>query len=479
MGAPIRPAVRSYANVAAMPANLPAGSIAYSQANSAFAVYSGGVWNLLAAAGNATSLQGRPVSAAAPGAGEVLEWNGAAWAPAVTGDATSLQGNPVSAAAPGAGQVLEWNGAAWVPTALAASLSGALLFGSGRDGSLAAGFGVVTLTRDTYFLNITFQAGDRIITAGNRLFCSGILDVSAADTGAVSNGQTAGVAGVTGAGGGAGGAAGSTSVANARTLGTGVGGGGGGNGGAGGAPGDPAAGTAATDVAVGAEGGASGSGGAGMAAGGLGGAASTITNPWRYSGLQTPLPIVGGVPVVCKAGTTGRGGGGGGSGTATIGGGGGGGGAAGCNLEIFAAVIARGANVTPAIFDATGKPGAVGGRGDDDGATGSGGGGAGAGGGGGHALVVVGSRTGVAIPGGIDASGGAGGGGGDGGIGVGLDGGGGNGGDGGSGGQIVLMDLSLGTVLGDTDGAAGAAGAAAAGRLGGVGGVGGNSSRDL
>jgi hypothetical protein len=106
-------------------------------------------------------LQGNPVSANAPGNGQVLKWNGTEWAPGsddgttytagagidVTGtvitnlgdtnaadDITTstlgagdvngffpnltvdgLQGNPVSASAPGSGQVLKWNGTEWAP----------------------------------------------------------------------------------------------------------------------------------------------------------------------------------------------------------------------------------------------------------------------------------------------------------------------------------------------------------------------------
>jgi hypothetical protein len=90
-------------------------------------------------------IQGRPVSAAAPAASDVLEWNGSAWAPTAlptfpsalppsgpaSGDLSgtypsptvdALQGFAVAATAPAASQVLAWNGSAWAPTTPATSL---------------------------------------------------------------------------------------------------------------------------------------------------------------------------------------------------------------------------------------------------------------------------------------------------------------------------------------------------------------------
>ena len=82
-------------------------------------------------------IQGRAVSAAAPANGNLLTFNAGSWvpqapaAPSVTlsGDVTgpstttslsSIQGKPVAAPAPAAGNVLTFNGASWIPQAPAA-----------------------------------------------------------------------------------------------------------------------------------------------------------------------------------------------------------------------------------------------------------------------------------------------------------------------------------------------------------------------
>ncbi|MBD3384056.1 hypothetical protein GF407_03935 [candidate division KSB1 bacterium] len=91
---------------------------------------------------NADALQGNNVSATTPSSGQVLKWNGTAWTPGaddggttytggtgitisgstINADATTamwnadaLQGNNVSTTTPSSGQVLKWNGTAWAP----------------------------------------------------------------------------------------------------------------------------------------------------------------------------------------------------------------------------------------------------------------------------------------------------------------------------------------------------------------------------
>lgn len=67
--------------------------------------------------GNATSLQGVPIDPTVPLPTQVLEFDGADWAPAFQdSNATSLQGFPVAVNTPAVNQALVWNGAAWIPT---------------------------------------------------------------------------------------------------------------------------------------------------------------------------------------------------------------------------------------------------------------------------------------------------------------------------------------------------------------------------
>jgi len=90
-------------------------------------------------AATVVKLQGSPVSAAAPAAGQVLQWASGAWTPSTLtgtvtmgGDVTGtnsaatvakLQGSPVSAAAPATGQVLQWASGAWTPSTLAGTVT--------------------------------------------------------------------------------------------------------------------------------------------------------------------------------------------------------------------------------------------------------------------------------------------------------------------------------------------------------------------
>jgi len=76
-----------------------------------------------------STIQGVTVSGI-PQPGEVLtatSTSGATWitpSGSSSGNATSLQGRPISATAPGSGQVLEWNGASWIPATISISGGG-------------------------------------------------------------------------------------------------------------------------------------------------------------------------------------------------------------------------------------------------------------------------------------------------------------------------------------------------------------------
>lgn len=81
-------------------------------------------------------LQGRPLSSAAPSAGQVIGWDGLAWGPTnaiqLTQDlgnthslpfVTGLQGRPVASTAPVANQVLTWDGYIWKPVTQTVTLN--------------------------------------------------------------------------------------------------------------------------------------------------------------------------------------------------------------------------------------------------------------------------------------------------------------------------------------------------------------------
>jgi hypothetical protein len=78
---------------------------------------------------NATKLQEFDISTTAPSAGQVLKWNGTAWAPAadnfeadtntdtdtITTNATQLHHRTISSDTPEVGHILKWNGSEWAP----------------------------------------------------------------------------------------------------------------------------------------------------------------------------------------------------------------------------------------------------------------------------------------------------------------------------------------------------------------------------
>lgn len=143
-----------------------------------------------------SAIQGRNVSSNAPAAGEVLKWNGSAWAPGndnsgggsynagtgidITGNtisadniqaiwnANELQGREVSSNAPVAGEVLKWNGSAWAPAADATGGGGSSVWStSGNEAYYTAGnVGIGTSNpSEALDVNGVFQ-----LAAGNEQF---------------------------------------------------------------------------------------------------------------------------------------------------------------------------------------------------------------------------------------------------------------------------------------------------------------------
>lgn len=241
----------------------------------------------------------------------------------------------------------------------------AVLDGTNTYSYLSKSGSVYTLTRDTYFTNLTVTGTLR--TAGFLFWVSGTMDGAGTVSSTVANNGANGANG--GGSGGAGGAA--STGGRLQSL-------------AGGAGGDSAnvgvAGSSTT-VSMGNSSGGAGGAGGGPVSGGAAGTASYTLKPGviAYNTITaTDLPLTG-TPVAYKGG-----GGGGGGGGGNIGGGngaGGGGGASGTPI-VF------GANIWAGTFTIS-APGGNGG----DGGTGGGGGGGGGGGAGGSTLVIYRTKT--------------------------------------------------------------------------------------
>jgi hypothetical protein len=327
-------------------------------------------------------------------------------------------------------------------------------FGDGSDGTVTISSGTTTLTRDMFYANLTLSGTGVLNTGGFRVFVNGILDISAAQSGAIINngsngsvGAAAGTAGVSGVS-GAGGFALSVNQTN--------------NGGAGGLTTGTAA--SASGNGAGVIGGgatAAGTGGTGTA-GNTGGAGTAAITPTTFNAYRrfTPDFLKNGTSVVIGSRASG-GGGGGGDGTVSGGGGGGGGGAGGF-IWISANIIARGTNVNTAVIQSKGGTGAAGGSPASGNASGGGGG---SGGSGGFVYIAYGSLTGSTITNCIDVSGGAGGAGGNGrGTALLAAVGGGSGGSG----RVTMINLLLDTST-ETAPITGTAGSAGSGLTGGAG----------
>ncbi len=296
-----------------------------------------------------------------------------------------------------------------------------LFFGDGSDGAFSASSGTTTLSRDTYYTNLTLSGTAVIDTNGYRIFVLGTLDITAAGANAIQNNGNNG------------------NNASGTIIGTGgainvsqeVGGGNvaGGNGGTstGGAGG--AGGTAST-VQVG---GNSITGGTGGNTGGAGGnvVQSTLLifsiRRWCENMIRGVTLIIGGQ----------GGGGGGGGGGGTGAGAGGGGGSGGAILWISANIINRGASTAVSAISSRGGNGGNGGNATT---ANRGGGGGGSGGGGGFIYLAYGTLIGSTATDTLDVSGGAGG---TGGTATNTVTGGRGGGSGGAG-RMYILDLSTG-----------------------------------
>ena len=316
-----------------------------------------------------------------------------------------------------------------------------ILFGGGSDSSLTTS-GDVTLTRDTFYTDLTISNGDDVFLNGNILYVCGTLTINSGGRIVVfGNDGSAGGAGAGGAGGsgGSGGAAGTTGQSTDMFIASNAGGGGGtspsgaGTGGTGGT---------ASQVGAGGDGGGGGGGGTSIGPGGAGSSGGTITL-YKFEGLTDKFHVwsnSAGNFVVTVGGADGGSGGGGGSGgtpATGAGGAGGGGGTGGGWCVIFCKVFVNNGEIR-----ADGGAGGAGGAGEfgggpppDDGSGGGGGGG----GGGGKVYIVACVFTTVGT---INVSGGSGGA-------AGAGGGaapGGTAGSSGSAGSVTRIDVKTGTI---------------------------------
>ncbi len=303
--------------------------------------------------------------------------------------------------------------------------SSAMIFGTGADGNVSLSSGTTVLSRDTHWANCTLSGTAAVNTNGWRLFISGVLDISAAQSGAIicngANGSPA-----AGASGGF-----SPGGLAMRTVGQSpISGGGGGNG----STATGSSGSAGTGNTFG-NGGNGGNGGAGGASTGAGGAIGSGGTASIQIPLNTPTTAFfpPGIGTSIAAGLIGGGGGGGGGDGTNAGGGGGGAGSFGGMIALYVRSISRGTNANASIIQAKGGNGANGGNAAGGNAAGGGGGG----GGGGVIYIITETLFGSAIANCLDASGGAGGAGGSG-SGTGK---GGVGGVGGSSGSVQIINL--------------------------------------
>ena len=203
--------------------------------------------------------------------------------------------------------ICQWLG--WLDAGTAENIDDLSLsvYGDGSDGALTASSGTTTLSRDTYYTNITLSGTAVLDPNGYRVFANGIVTLSGTaairSNGGDASGATAGAPAYTN------GTLGIPSLAG---------------------PGSTTNGTGGAPLTV-CRGGASGAGGDGLS--GTGGTGGTATAPTAVMGGYRHAPANLGYIFGTGAGTVlmslirpGCGGGGGGGSTGDVGGGGGGGG---------------------------------------------------------------------------------------------------------------------------------------------------------
>lgn len=339
-------------------------------------------------------------------------------------------------------------------TALDSKLNENCFFGDGSDGDLNISSGTTTLTRDTYYNNVTISGTGKLSLAGFKVFIAGTLDLTNAPAGAIEVVANAG-------GNSVGTTAGAQPAAQTgATIGMGA------RGGAGLAGGTAAgtAGGAGTAASPGNGGGAAASGAGGLGASGAGGAAAAAQTPANAQLFRRlVLDFLRGTALVL--GGSGGGGGGSGGGDGTAGGGSGAGGNGGGLTAVYARRINRGASTAIGAIRANG---ANGGNGGAPAGGNRGGGGGGSGGGGGEVYLLFGELLGSIATNMLTANGGAGGNGGAG-LGTGV---GGAGGAGGGAGRVTTVNATTGAVAQTVGTLTGVAGGAAVGNTPGNGAAG-------
>lgn len=320
-----------------------------------------------------------------------------------------------------------------------------MFFGDGIDGDLTISSGTTTLTKDTFYRNVTISGTAKINCASWRLFISGTLDITAAPTDSIVCRASAGTTLDGGDANGLGNAGSATSPLSVQTVGNMSNGSNGGAGATGagtqaGAATHNTSGTGDTPSASG-TGGAGGTGNGGANAGGITRAGITGVELQSVRYLTRDMSLLIGPNIShTSSGPGGPGGSSGGGDGTRNGGGGGGGGMGGPVVWVAASIINRGGSTAVRCLNADAGKGGAGGTITAAGNTGGGGGGSG--GGGGWLYLIYGTLTGSSGTNILSAKGGDGGAGGSGkGTGIGAD-----GGSAGSRGRIDVYCLSDGTL---------------------------------